>query len=203
MELKEEYFDMARAYRFDYMPHFDEGERPELDGLLMYAFVMGNYPKEMTFSFVEDISAKYFGVLEVEHASTKEWEYSDGKYTATPWSYRSEPFMELISYGMVPHGERKDITVVMREYGFASRDALEDQNDIDITQMHPFEDQAVVETMKKTGKTFVEAAKEMIANGDTDAFYKTRTYVYTYITEKDGVTPARFLCVGYLDPENP
>lgn len=177
--VKASFFEQARFNRFDYVPFFAEGEEPELNALLMYAFIIGGEADTLTADYVEVVADTYFGLKAVQHASTEEWTYDDdGFYTATGWSYNLEPYAALIDIKEQKETGYTTCTATYVLYGFAES-LIENMGNVENYEPTAAE-QRVLDKMAAESLTFDEAVKAMIVSGDTADFNPIGTFTLCY-----------------------
>ncbi len=197
--LKEHFFDLAREYRLDYV-YIEEGqEYDETDNEVIkwYAFYLANYPESMTEEYIEEVAQKYYG-----------WDIDlKGDTSLGAESYSTKAYMGLTSYKSEMIDGKKINTITMDCYQFPGTGFNPEDYQPDL-EYRPYEEEegAVYEVMEAEGLSFLEAARKMISEGNTENFqvYKRRTICYEADPED---RPLRFLWVeveniGLEDPEN-
>ena len=185
--LKEHFFDLAREYRLDYA-YIEEGqEYDETDNEVIkcYAFYLADYPESMTEEYIEEVAQKYYG-----------WDIDlKGDTSLGAESGNPKPYMGLTSYKSEMIDGKKINTITMDSYSFTGASLSEDDYQPDL-EYRPYEEEegAVYEVMEAEGLSFVEAARKMISEGNTENFqvYKRRTICYEADPED---RPLRFLWV--------
>lgn len=106
-ELQSWFFDFAREYRLDYMPHFtqEEGAPTDSGEYLYWAYAInqdhwGDNVGTMTKDYVEETVLQYFRVVPGQHRShRKSWDFNGETetYVAWPESLREKPYYLLNS----------------------------------------------------------------------------------------------------------
>ncbi len=99
------FFDLAREYRFDYIPFFEEGKAPvDSPEYLYFAFAInlenwGDQKGTMSREYIDDVVLEHFGVPSLNHLSMrKAWDFDGEKYTAYPESLREFPLYRPLEY---------------------------------------------------------------------------------------------------------
>jgi len=101
-QLREEMFDFAIQYRFDYMPFFAEENPPQKSAeYLFYAFAVnldnwGDDKGTMSKSYVEDVIYRHFPVKDIIHEPLPQaWNYDGEKYISVPQGLKEKPIYLL------------------------------------------------------------------------------------------------------------
>lgn len=99
------FFDLAREYRFDYVPFFEEGEAPvDSPEYLYFAFAInlenwGDQKGTMSREYIDDVVLEHFAVPSLNHLSMrKAWDFDGEKYTAYPESIAEAPLYRPTKY---------------------------------------------------------------------------------------------------------
>ncbi|MBQ6823128.1 MAG: hypothetical protein IJP27_00600 [Clostridia bacterium] len=180
------YFDLARNYRFDHLPDFQEGDVLSADDLRWYAcaFAPDQVVQTEKGSFVPTETyqkiAPLFGI-----------QPPDRPIQLEIGSYGGFPFMELISF----QKEKNIITVELKKHYFYELDSVARQETATFIydptlEYYPNTDSAW-NLMEAEKLTLFEAAKALVLRGQVPEQPST-TKKITYETE-DGITPTRFL----------
>ncbi len=182
------YFDLARNYRFDYLPDFQKGTILSADDLRWYACTLApdqvDQTEEGTFLPPEAYQriAPLFGI-----------QPPDRPIQLEIGSYGGLPFMELISF----QKEENIITVELKEHYFYELYSIDRQETASFIydptlEYHPNTD-AAQQLIETEGLSLFEAAKALILRSAVPEQASCIKQI-TYETE-DGIIPTRFLSV--------
>ncbi len=102
-EQKAMFFDLAREYRFDYVPQFEENKPPQSSSAyLTYTFVLDPILDDnqafkisrfkISREDVDRVASRHYDMDAIQHEGlTGIWEYTDGEYSAVPFACFEEP----------------------------------------------------------------------------------------------------------------
>ena len=130
-ELRQQYFELAQAMRWDFLPNFEAGSAPTKveDYLYLvyaqqlewedYYTLKNDGDMSISAEYVSDYVRRHFGV-EVEHPQAGEnvghFSFDGEKYTLAPQSWKELPFFQLESVGVSKENGKTIYCVEMREY---------------------------------------------------------------------------------------
>lgn len=104
-DLRLSFFDLARDYRFDFLPVFEEGAAPtDSQPYLYYAFVLklgqwGEQKGTMDKTYVDQVALDYFGQENLDHGPLeRNWDYDGQTYQARPAGVKEAPLYWLKEY---------------------------------------------------------------------------------------------------------
>lgn len=186
-EQRAHFFDLAREYRLDYA-YIEEGQKydeTENEAIKWYAFYLADYPETMTEDYIREVAKKYYG-----------WDIDLKGDTSLPAeSYAIKPYMGLTSYKSEMIDGKKINTVTLENYQFPGTQYSPEDYQPDLENRTYEEDEwAVYETMEKEGLSFVEAARKMISEGNTENFTVDEKRTICYEADEED-RPLRFLWV--------
>lgn len=200
-----DFFKLAIEQRFDYVPLFDEGSTPTNSSeYLMYAFILDkdnlkaqseDFVK-MPQSYVEEVASAHFKVDSLTHRPLLHtWDYNKdaGEYTATGWSYNSEPAYKLISCTTEERDGKTVYKAVAAPIGIEefyvnlSLNSTEDlEYDAQSQGMRDFLALINDSGIYKEGMTYYDAFIALFDAGKGDSLPLTeRTDTFTYYMEGD------------------
>lgn len=117
------FFDLAREYRFDYIPCFKEGEAPvDSPEYLYFAFAInlenwGDQKGTMSRKYIDDVVLEHFAVPSLNHLSMrKAWDFDGEKYTAYPEGIAEAPLYRPTKYATYTKNGIQHHQVTLEQY---------------------------------------------------------------------------------------